>query len=246
MIEVTWLADEVSYRFKIVAYDDVPTMSPFSNKVSMVVPDGTAPRPPENVDVYYTTSTSIHLDWYSSPDHDVRGYNVYRANSPTGTFLKINDALANYGYDDEGLKEAREGRYKIAMELYDQALMNYPTYAEAWAWKAAAYAQLNKFQDALDCAEQAIAADPCYEWGYFRKARTLESMGEAMAAYRRANELDPSYLTATANLARLEQIVAPIPEEQVAPQAAPPVLVAAGEIAAPAPDEPEDSSASVE
>jgi tetratricopeptide (TPR) repeat protein len=97
---------------------------------------------------------------------------------------------------DEGLKEAREGRYKIAMELYDQALMNYPTYAEAWAWKAAAYAQLNKFRDALDCAEQAITADPCYEWGYFRKARTLESMGEIMAAYAvylRAVEINPDF-----------------------------------------------------
>ena len=97
---------------------------------------------------------------------------------------------------DLGILEAREGRYRTAMELYDRALLNYPTYAEAWAWKAAAYAQLNKFQDALDCAEQAIAADPRYEWGYFRKARTLESMGEVMAAYAvyiRALEVNPDF-----------------------------------------------------
>ncbi len=97
---------------------------------------------------------------------------------------------------DLGVLEAREGRYRTAMELYDRALLNYPTYAEAWAWKAAAYAQLNKFQDALDCAEQAIAADPRYEWGYFRKARTLESMGEVMAAYAvyiRALEVNPDF-----------------------------------------------------
>jgi tetratricopeptide (TPR) repeat protein len=97
---------------------------------------------------------------------------------------------------EEGLKEARDGRYKLAMEHYDEALTAYPAYAEAWAWKAAAYAQMNKFRDALDCAEQAISADPHYEWGYFRKARTLESMGEAMAAYAvyvRALEVNPDF-----------------------------------------------------
>lgn len=97
---------------------------------------------------------------------------------------------------EAGLKQARDGRYKVAMELYDDALTSYPAYAEAWAWKAAAYAQMNKFKDALDCAEQAIAADPYYEWGYFRKARTLESMGEAMAAYAvyvRALEVNPDF-----------------------------------------------------
>lgn len=97
---------------------------------------------------------------------------------------------------EEGLRKARDGRYKLAMEHYDEALTVYPAYAEAWAWKAAAYAQMNKFQDALDCAEQAIAADPHYEWGYFRKARTLESMGEAMAAYAvyvKAVEVNPDF-----------------------------------------------------
>ena len=97
---------------------------------------------------------------------------------------------------ENGLREARDGRYKVAMELYDRALNTYPSYAEAWAWKAAAYAQLNKFRDALDCAEQAIVSDPHYEWGYFRKARTLESMGEAMAAYAvyvQAVKLNPEF-----------------------------------------------------
>src|SRR5262245_2081448 len=97
---------------------------------------------------------------------------------------------------EEGLRQARDGRFKVAMEHYDDALTSYPAYAEAWAWKAAAYAQLNKFKDALDCAEQAISADPFYEWGYFRKARTLESMGEAMAAYAvyvRALEVNPEF-----------------------------------------------------
>jgi tetratricopeptide (TPR) repeat protein len=97
---------------------------------------------------------------------------------------------------EEGLKEARNGKYKAAMEFYDLALVTYPTYAEAWAWKAAAYAQINKFKDALECADQAISADPRYEWGYFRKARTLESMGEKMAAYAmylKALDVNPDF-----------------------------------------------------
>lgn len=100
---------------------------------------------------------------------------------------------------EEGLKEARGGKYMAAMEFYDLALTTYPSYAEAWAWKAAAYAQINKFQDALECADQAIAADPRYEWGYFRKARTLESMGEKMAAYAmyvKALEINPDFTMA--------------------------------------------------
>jgi tetratricopeptide (TPR) repeat protein len=97
---------------------------------------------------------------------------------------------------DTGVKFAREGKYQSAMQYYDQALTLYPSYAEAWAWKAAAYAQLNKFKDALECSDQAIAADPRYEWGYFRKARTLESMGEELAAfavYQRALEVNPHF-----------------------------------------------------
>ena len=108
---------------------------------------------------------------------------------------------------DLGLKEAREGRYKVAMEFYDRALMCYPAYAEAWAWKAAAYAQLNKFQDALECAEQAISADPRYEWGYFRKARTLESMGEILAAYavyERALAVNPDFYQAAQRIRDLK------------------------------------------
>jgi tetratricopeptide (TPR) repeat protein len=108
---------------------------------------------------------------------------------------------------EEGLKNARDGRYQLAMEQYDEALTSYPAYAEAWAWKAAAYAQLHKYQDALDCAEQAIAADPHYEWGYFRKARTLESMGEAMAAYAvyvRAVQVNPDFQAAVMRVRELK------------------------------------------
>jgi tetratricopeptide (TPR) repeat protein len=108
---------------------------------------------------------------------------------------------------EEGLKNARDGRYQLAMEQYDEALTSYPAYAEAWAWKAAAYAQLHKYQDALDCADQAIAADPHYEWGYFRKARTLESMGEAMAAYAvyvRALEVNPDFQAAVMHVRELK------------------------------------------
>ncbi len=83
----------------------------------------------------------------------------------------------------QGLSEARDGRYESAMELYDMALTGYPAYAEAWAWKAAAYAQLHNYAAALECADAAISADPHYEWGYFRKACTLESMGEPLAAF---------------------------------------------------------------
>jgi tetratricopeptide (TPR) repeat protein len=108
---------------------------------------------------------------------------------------------------DEGLKLAREGKYQTAMELYDLALLSYPSYAEAWAWKAAAYAQLNRFREALECSDQAIAADPCYEWGYFRKARTLESMGEHMAAfgvYGRVLEINPEFRMASQKVADLK------------------------------------------
>jgi len=55
---------------------------------------------------------------------------------------------------DTGVKFAREGKYQSAMQYYDQALTMYPSYAEAWAWKAAAYAQLNKFKDALECSDR--------------------------------------------------------------------------------------------
>lgn len=97
---------------------------------------------------------------------------------------------------EQGLSEARDGRYESAMELYDMALTGYPAYAEAWAWKGAAYAQLNNFQAALECADAAISADPRYEWGYFRKACTLESMGKPLAAfgvYGAVLEINPDF-----------------------------------------------------
>ena len=108
---------------------------------------------------------------------------------------------------EEGLKLAREGKYQTAMEKYDLALTSYPSYAEAWAWKAAAYAQMDRFKDALECADQAISADPRYEWGYFRKARTLESMGESLAAfavYGRVLELNPDFSMAASRVRDLQ------------------------------------------
>ncbi len=118
---VSGLAEETTYHFILIAFDEVPNYSPNSDVVTITTPDGTTPQPPTNVKITKRAITALTLTWESSIDDDVEGYNVYRSESESGVFVKINDNFiggTTYKYKDDDLVENTTYHYKIT--AYDE------------------------------------------------------------------------------------------------------------------------------
>ena len=87
---------------------------------------------------------------------------------------------------NEAFKEKDFGR---AVELYTLAIgaAEAPS-AALHSNRAAAYSGLGNFQEALEDAERAIAIDPSWPKGWYRKAAALEALNRPMAAHRAYTE----------------------------------------------------------
>jgi len=112
--KVTGLSEEITYYFKIKAFDEVPNNSTFSDIVSVTTLDETPPAAPTGLSVSNLTSQSLKITWESNSEPDVIGYKLYRSLSPTASFVEINSELINdTQFIDTNLKEATKYYYKI-------------------------------------------------------------------------------------------------------------------------------------
>ena len=80
-------------------------------------------------------------------------------------------------------------------------------------YRAAAYSQLNRYEDALEDARESIGLDPNYSKGHSRMGHALYTLGryqEAVVAFETALTLDPENKTIQTSLAtaRKKQAVA--------------------------------------
>jgi len=77
--------------------------------------DVLAPAPPDSF-WFAPTSTAVRLTWATSPATDVRGYHVYRSETPEGPFERVTGDVADHGayYGDHGLEPLAETWYRVA------------------------------------------------------------------------------------------------------------------------------------
>lgn len=111
---VTGLSEQVTYYFKLRAFDDVPNNSTFSEVVSATTPDITRPSKPTGLIISNPTQDSLTISWDANSDHDLIGYNLYRSYSSSGEYKLINSELiTDTQYTDLDLNESTTYYYKV-------------------------------------------------------------------------------------------------------------------------------------
>ncbi|MHA2254266.1 MAG: PKD domain-containing protein, partial [Candidatus Kariarchaeaceae archaeon] len=80
------------------------------------VTENLAPNTPKNLTVTTPNDKgTLVLTWDANTESDLAGYNLYRAISPDGAYVKINsDLLTNTNFTDDGLSDGTTYYYKIA------------------------------------------------------------------------------------------------------------------------------------
>jgi len=103
----------------------------------------------------------------------------------------------------------RRGQRRIAMELLEPWLEEYPEDADSWSVIAAAYFELDNFPEALDAAQQAVDLKPdsarnwCNLGMILRKMRKLY---DAEKAQYQALTLDSTYDRARTELRKIHDV----------------------------------------
>jgi parallel beta-helix repeat protein len=109
---VTGLSEQVTYHFKMRAFDEVPNNSSFSLVASATPPDLNAPAAPTGLRIIGSNETSITITWNANLETDLVGYFVYRGSgtsfSPVNV-VPINDTF----YIDSGLIPQTKYYYKV-------------------------------------------------------------------------------------------------------------------------------------
>jgi fibronectin type 3 domain-containing protein len=88
----TTIVKGVSYIYSVSVIDTANNMSKTSIKDTIVFTDYSPPPAPRNVKVKFVNN-KVELKWLKSIDFDMAGYNVYRSDYPTGTFILLNNKL---------------------------------------------------------------------------------------------------------------------------------------------------------
>ncbi|UCH89202.1 MAG: fibronectin type III domain-containing protein [Thermoplasmata archaeon] len=121
---ITELEEEVTYHFKVKAYDEVPNYSLFSSVVAGTTPDETPPHAPAGLTISDITNVSMKISWEAAPDKDVAGYILYRSYYSSDLFFPLNTKPINDTvYFDTGLFEYTKYYYKI-MTVDDDGLLS--------------------------------------------------------------------------------------------------------------------------
>ncbi len=110
---ITGLDEQITYFFKIKAFDEVPNNSTFSESAQATTLDLTHPQIPTGLEVFNATSNSLTLSWVSNTDPDVIGYYIYRSRSFSTGYLNITDIIKETRFIDFSLEEDTYYYYKI-------------------------------------------------------------------------------------------------------------------------------------
>ncbi len=88
--------------------------------------DTTPPAAPDMLDITASDS-SIYLEWSSSVDTDVYGYNIYRSINPLGDYSLMASKHPSNAYRDYGLTNGQTYYYKITCEDLSGNISEYST-----------------------------------------------------------------------------------------------------------------------
>jgi stress-induced-phosphoprotein 1 len=95
----------------------------------------------------------------------------------------------------KGNEAYKKGDFPTAMKFYNQSAIENPKDAKLFRNRAACYAKLMAFPEALKDCEESIKCDPAFVKAYVQKGSVLMVLKEkakAMSAYAKALELDPT------------------------------------------------------
>lgn len=110
---ISGLSEQITYQFKLKAFDEVPNNSTFSVVVNATPPDLTTPSAPKGLKVSNHTYSSLTITWEANTDKDVIGYILFRSKSNTNGFENITDITNITRYIDTGLDEETMYYYKL-------------------------------------------------------------------------------------------------------------------------------------
>ena len=117
-ISLSGLLPGQTYHFRVKSLD-FERNEGISSDYQFSTPSGDAPTPPMNVIVNAPTEMErITLVWNSNSEADLAGYNLYRSETVSGTFSRVNaspipSTAGTTTYQDEGLKIAQKYYYYL-------------------------------------------------------------------------------------------------------------------------------------
>jgi len=110
-------------------------------------------------------------------------------------------------YKRLGNEALKEGSLNRAVEMYSKAIAMHKRSPIYFASRALAHLKLENFGSALNDASEAVAIDPMYLKGYYRRGSALKALGkleEAKADFVLALELEPTNGDLFAKLTQIE------------------------------------------
>ncbi len=126
----TGLPEETKYYFKILAFDEIPLFSAFSNVASTTTLDITAPKPPTGLTAQNPKVDRITLTWNPNPEPDIVGYNIYINETETGSFMefrRIDTMIINF-QEFTIINLVEKTTYYFVITAFDE-VPNYSTYS---------------------------------------------------------------------------------------------------------------------
>lgn len=113
----TKLADNTTYWYKVSAYNKDGLETDPSEPVSATTRD--IPPTPQNLSAKSNQPRKVTLTWQllTNPEDEIEGYNIYRAETESGPFVKIDDVSkrkSSYVDDNKPLKDNTVYYYKIS------------------------------------------------------------------------------------------------------------------------------------
>jgi parallel beta-helix repeat protein len=112
---VTELDEEVSYYFKLKAFDEVPNNSTeFSNVAWATTLDITPPTKPVGLEVINPGFSALTIVWEQNPEADLVGYFLYRTDDLSRDFKNLTtEPIKETIYNDTGLNESTTYYYHL-------------------------------------------------------------------------------------------------------------------------------------
>ncbi|MDI6718203.1 MAG: tetratricopeptide repeat protein [Methanomicrobiales archaeon] len=112
--------------------------------------------------------------------------------------------------NQEGMEHLREGRYKSAVECFDQVIAADPANPQAFFGKGRCLNKMGFFESAIAYFDRALELDPRYADAAFQKGISLVSLGrveEGLASFDRVLTINPDSAEAWDNKAVCYQLL---------------------------------------
>lgn len=109
------------YRFIVSAWDEVPLESVWTNMVTVTHVDGLAPLAPTGLAAFSVTGDTIVLEWATSTEVDLEGYNLYineTGGDWQGPWELVSGDLTTTTFSVEGL--VSETTYYFVLSAFDE------------------------------------------------------------------------------------------------------------------------------